>query len=185
MPAEPARPVAGRPPAPRLIMLSGPIASGKSTVAALVADAARGRGLAVALTDLDTVAEMALPTLPDWDWAHRVHAELVGAWLGTDVELVVDEGTSTREEVDLVRRHAAGVSVAHVILVADLERAHARATADPGRGLSRDYAFLRADHERFAAELAQLPCDLLIDVERGTPEQHAAAIVERFLPDRR
>ena len=50
--------------APRLMMITGPIASGKSTLASLVAEGARQRGLTVALTDLDGVAEMALPSLP-------------------------------------------------------------------------------------------------------------------------
>jgi hypothetical protein len=29
-------------------------------------------GFSVALTDLDTVAEMALLSLPNWDWAHEI-----------------------------------------------------------------------------------------------------------------
>ena len=50
---------------------------------------------------------------------------------------------------------------------------------------SRRIGKRQARREGVDAELAQLPCDLLIDVECGTPEQHAAAIVESFLPGRR
>lgn len=86
-------------PQTRLVMISGPIASGKSTLAAELARLLRNAGLSVALTDLDTVAEMALPTLPDWAWAHDIHAQLVGAWLATGIDVVVDEGTSRPNEV--------------------------------------------------------------------------------------
>lgn len=83
----------------QLVMVSGPIAAGKSTLGRELVRVMRARGSSVALTDLDTVAEMALPTLPDWGWAHRIHAQLVGAWLLSGIDVVVDEGTSTVEEV--------------------------------------------------------------------------------------
>ena len=108
----------------------------------------------MALTDLDTVAEMALPTLPDWACAHRVHAQLVGAWLASDVDVVVDEGTSTTDEVQQVLAAVpAGIKVFHVVLTADYHRSLARAQADPGRGLSKDPDFLRAAHLSFAQHL--------------------------------
>ena len=86
-------------------MISGLIASGMSTLANEIVRQLRSRGLSVALTDLDTVAAMALPTLPDWDWAHHIHAQLVGAWLATNIDVVIDEDTSSREEVHRARWH--------------------------------------------------------------------------------
>lgn len=52
---------------PALIAISGPIASGKSALAKALSAELRSRGSSVALTDLDTVAEMTLPTLPEWE----------------------------------------------------------------------------------------------------------------------
>lgn len=165
----------------RLLMISGPIAAGKSTLAAAVGELLRSQGRTVARTDLDTVAEMALPTLPDWEWAHRIHADVVGAWLRTGIELVVDEGTSTPEEVRQVLAAAPpDCGVFHVVLTADYAASLARAQGDPGRGLSRDPDFLRRHHDAYAAVVDQLPCDLRIHVEGRSPEALAAQVVATF-----
>lgn len=165
----------------QLVMISGPIAAGKSTLAVELARLLRTKGSSVALTDLDTVAEMALPTLPDWAWAHHIHARLVGAWLATGIDVVVDEGTSTVDEVRQVLAEVpAGVEVFHVVLTADYDRSLARARGDSGRGLSRDPDFLRAAHLSFAQELPDLPCDLRLDVENHTPAAMAAHVLERL-----
>lgn len=142
---------------------------------------ARRRGLTVALTDLDTIAEMALPTLAAWDWAHRVHAQLVGAWLATGIDLVIDEGTSSRYEVEPVLAQVPAVTeVGHVVLVADFERSMRRAQRDSGRGVSKEANFLRGDHDHYAQELPYLPCDLQIEVEGRAPEDIAAQALTHF-----
>jgi hypothetical protein len=166
----------------QLVMISGPIAAGKSTLAIELVRLLRTNGSSVALTDLDTVAEMALPTLPGWTCAHRIHAQLVGAWLATDVDVVVDEGTSTTEEVQQVLAEVpAGITVFHVVLTANYDRSLARARADPGRGLSKDPDFLRAAHLSYAQHLPMLPCNLRLDVEKHAPKAMAAQVLERLL----
>jgi hypothetical protein len=146
----------------------------------MTAEAPR-RGLTVALTDLDTVAEMALPTLREWDWAHRVHAQLVGAWLATGIDLVIDEGTSSCYEVGLVLEQVPAVTrVGHVVLVADFERSLYRAQSDSGRGASKEADFLRADHDHYAQEIPYLPCDLQIEVEGRAPQDMAAEALTHF-----
>ncbi len=163
---------------PTLIVISGPIASGKSTLASAVVAELRDRGHVVALTDLDTVAGMALPSLSDWEQAHRVHAQLVGAWLRTEVDVVVDEGTSTRHEVELILTQVPdGIRVRQVVLTADFERSLQRAQSDPTRGLSRQRDFLYADHRRYADELPHLPSDLRLDVEGRTPPDLARRVI--------
>jgi adenylylsulfate kinase-like enzyme len=74
-----------------LVVIVGPFAAGKSTLAAEVGRRLRERGEAVAVVGLDRVAEMALPSL-EWAWAHQVHAQLVRDWLSTPVRTVVAEG---------------------------------------------------------------------------------------------
>lgn len=166
----------------RLVMISGPIASGKSTLAGELARLLRLDGFSVALTDLDAVAEMALPTLPDWDWAHGIHAQLVGAWLTTGVDIVVDEGTSNPTEVQQVLdRVPAGTDIFHVVLTADFEASLARAKADSGRGLSKDPAFLRADHDAYSHHLPHLPSNLRLHVEGHEPAMLARQIFSRLL----
>lgn len=165
----------------QLVMISGPIAAGKSTLAGEVARRLRARGSSVALTDLDTVAEMALPTLPDWDWAHRIHAQLVGAWLGSGVDVVVDEGTSTVDEVHQVLGEVPpGTAVFHVVLTADYDQSLARARNDPGRGRSQDPDFLRADHVAFAGQLPNLPCHLRLHAEGQRPQDLARQVLHRL-----
>jgi hypothetical protein len=164
-------------------MISGPIASGKSTLAGELARLLRLEGFSVALADLDTVAEMALPTLPSWDWAHGVHAQLVGAWLRTGVDIVIDEGTSNPTEVQQVLDQVPdGTDVFHVVLTADLDASLARARADSGRGISQDAAFLRGDHEAYARGLPQLPSDLRLHVEGREPAALAREVLARLLP---
>ncbi|MFD7307724.1 AAA family ATPase [Promicromonospora sp. NPDC059942] len=167
----------------RLVMISGPIASGKSTLAVELVRLLRLEGFSVALTDLDTVAEMALPTLPDWDWAHGIHAELVGAWLATDIDIVVDEGTSNPTEVQQVLDQVPeGTDVLHVVLTADFDASLARARADSGRGVSKDPGFLRAEHEAYSHHVAHLPSGLRLYVEDQEPAGLARQVLNRLLP---
>lgn len=168
-----------RRPRTRLVMISGPIATGKSTVTAELTILLGSAGLSVALTDLDTVAEMALPTLPDWDWAHRIHAHLVGAWLATSIDVVVDEGTSSPTEVQQVLGQVpTGTDVLHVVLTADFDASLARAQADPGRGLSKDPDFLGADHDAYTRCLPKLPCSLRLHVEGKKPTALARQVFD-------
>lgn len=102
----------------------------------------RGSGEAVAVVGLDTVAEMALPTLTDWSWAHEVHGQLVGAWLEKPIPTVIAEGPATPEEIEHIMRHIGpDVSVRRVLITARYETALARAIQDPTRGLSRTRNF--------------------------------------------
>jgi hypothetical protein len=168
-----------------LVLISGPIAAGKSTLACALTQRLREQGRSVALVDLDTVAEIALPTLPDWAWAHDIHARLVGHWVRVPLDVVVDEGTSSRAEVAQV---LAGVpertAVVRVVLVADVHRSWERAQGDPTRGVSKDRDFLARVYRHFEGELPGLDRDLLLDVESTSPEENVASIlaeVERRL----
>jgi len=171
----------GRAPA-RLVMISGPIAAGKSALAGELVTALRAEGFSVVGTDLDTVAEMALPTLPDWEWAHSIHAQLVGAWLRTGIDIVVDEGTSSLAEVhQVLDRAPEGTTVLHVVLTADYDASLARASGDPSRGISKDPAFLRAAHDEYARHQPHLPSDLHLHVEGQEPSALARQVLAHLL----
>lgn len=170
-----------RSPAHRLLCISGPIAAGKRSLAAAVATTLRERGVSVAVVSLDTVAEMALPMLPTWDWAHHAHARLVQAWLETEIDIVLCEGTETPEEVGRVIAGAGDHPVLHVLVDVSFESALARAQADPTRGQSRDPDFLRRMHDRFSHSRSDLPEGLRLDSDNGDTSTLAATVAAALL----
>jgi hypothetical protein len=162
---------------PVLIVIVGPIAAGKSTLAAEVAQRLRQRGEPVAVVGLDSVAEMALRAV-DWAWAHEVHAALVRAWLATPVRTVVAEGPGTASELDQLMRYVPGdVAVLTVVLSTRYEVALRRALQDPDRGLSKDPEFLRRDHDRFESSRSDLAYDLALNSADASP----ATLAERVI----
>lgn len=164
-----------------LVLVAGSMAAGKSTVSQIVVDRLRARGLDVAFTALDDVADMARPTLPDWQWAHEIHARLVGLWVQTGIDVVVDEGASSLEEVETIHAQLpAGTAILHVVLTAEYGNALKRALKDPSRGISKEPAFLRAQYDHFATQLPLLPCDLLLHVDEREPSDLAADVVAAF-----
>lgn len=48
-----------------LVLIAGPIAAGKSAVSRALAESLRADGTRLALVELDQIADMARPTLPD------------------------------------------------------------------------------------------------------------------------
>lgn len=163
---------------PVLVVIVGPIAAGKSTLAAEVGRRLRERGESVAVVGLDNVAEMALPLL-DWAWVHEVHGHLVRAWLATPVRTVIAEGPSTPAELDHLMRCVGGdVDAVTVVLGTRYEVALQRAIRDPHRGLSKDPDFLRADHDRFQDGRPDLACDLALDSAEATPTALAQRVVD-------
>ena len=163
----------------RLVLIIGPIASGKSTLADTLAGILRSSGEAVVVVGLDTVAEMALPTLADWSWAHEVHGQLVGAWLEKPIPTVIAEGPETPGEIEQILRHVgSGVSVHKVLIKARYETALARAVSDPSRGLSKDPEFLRRMYQRFEGTRADIAHDLEFNTEAMSSNDIAQRIIE-------
>ena len=163
----------------RLVLIIGPIASGKSTLADTLAGILRSSGEAVVVVGLDTVAEMALPTLADWSWAHEVHGQLVGAWLEKPIPTVIAEGPETPGEIEQILRHVGPeISVQRVLIRASYETALARAVSDPSRGLSKDPGFLRRMYQRFERTRAEIAHDLEFHTEELTSEDIAQRVIE-------
>jgi energy-coupling factor transporter ATP-binding protein EcfA2 len=166
-------------PARRLVLIIGPIASGKSTLANTLANKLRNSGEAVVVVGLDTVAEMALPTLADWTWAHEVHGQLVGAWLEKPIQTVIAEGPETPEEIEQIMRHVGSdVSVRTVLITTTYESALTRAATDPTRGLSKDPEFLRAMHRRFEQSRPDIAHDVQFDTGELSSDDIALRIIE-------
>jgi energy-coupling factor transporter ATP-binding protein EcfA2 len=162
----------------QVVVVSGPIASGKSTLATELADLLRSAGEAVAVVGLDSIAEMALPTLDDWTWAHDIQGQVVGGWLATAIPTVIAEGPATQTEVEQVLRHVpSDVTVFKVLLMTRYETALRRAIADPTRGISKDPDFLGKMYGRFNDDLPGMAYDLRLDSEELSPGVLAARVV--------
>jgi hypothetical protein len=166
-------------PSPPLLLVIGPIASGKSTLARTLADRLREDGNATALVGLDEVADMARPTLPDWEDAHRIFGSVVGQWLRAHIDLVIAEGPCDRHEIATVLGNVpAGTPVTRIVVTTDFETALGRAQADPTRGLSQDPEFLRGQYVGWEQEFPHIRSILVpghdLRIDTGATDVEAA-----------
>ncbi|MET0695305.1 MAG: adenylyl-sulfate kinase [Propionibacteriaceae bacterium] len=171
----------------RLVVVTGPIAAGKSTVSELLTRRLLEEGLTVACLDVDEVARMMHApgglTEVHWAQAHRAHGWLVAGWLDSPVDVVISHGSvSTPWQTDaLMSRVPAGTSVLRAQLLATFEAALSRVVLDPERGLSKDPTFLRRQYDRYANLTAMDPADLTFDTETETAAEIVAVIAGRLL----
>lgn len=174
----------------RLVVIVGPIAAGKSTVARLLSERLVAAGLTVATPDVDDVVLMGAgpPTAFDemWDRGRRVHGAVVAAWLRSGVDVVVAHGPAYTavETAALMADVPPGTPTMRVLLLVPYQVALDRVTADPdpGRVLSRDPDLLRATHERFADLLPTIaPCDHTFATEHLSADEVADAIAADVL----
>lgn len=165
----------------QLIVITGPLAGGKSTTARALTDALRARECSVALVELDQIADMARPTLPDWSDAHAIFAMVTGRWLQAGLDVVVAEGPGSLDELDLVQRSTPeGTPVLTVVAEAPFATALKRAQEDPTRGLSRDPDFLAKMHAGWADERMRIAADLRLDTSEMSVDAAVASILERL-----
>jgi predicted kinase len=176
-----------------VIVITGPIASGKSTVARELAHQLERSGVRVAVIDLDLVHDRRA-TDPGpagdgtWTRARREAATVANGCLEDGVAVVVAEGSfNTPGDRAAFRDHlTTGIDPLYVTLHVSYEEALRRARGDPTRGRSRDPGFLGPYFETVGNALAHTPAtDLAIDTERMTPTLAAAQIMARLRPTRR
>jgi chloramphenicol 3-O-phosphotransferase len=144
-----------------VVLISGPIASGKSALGRAVAgrlDEIAGSGCAV--IDLDLIYEMLDPRRRPksdqqlWAEARRVAGGMAGVLLREGRSVIVEGGDfSTAEqlaEFEHVLPEDAAVRL--VQLDVDFETALRRARADDSRGVSKDAALLSAHYAEFRTD---------------------------------
>lgn len=155
-----------------LVLLVGPQASGKSTVARALSEELRREGERVALVELDQIAEMALPTLPSWDTAARIFAMVAGAWARADLTCVIAEGISSQDEVSILLDQVPMAAVMiTVAMTTPFEAALPRAQADPTRRASRDRDWLAERYQEWSLEKARIAADVLLDASGMSLDQ--------------
>lgn len=145
-----------------LVVIVGPIASGKSTIAEALGRELRASGRRVAVLDLDDVVEsiggfVGLPPEHFHD-AQLVFGQLVGNWLERGVD-VIAHGPFVEPEENAALLHAlpAGTRPVRVLLTTPFPVALERVSADPTRMLAEHPEVLESFHERFDQHLAAMP----------------------------
>lgn len=160
-----------------LVIIAGPQASGKSTLATALSAELRRRGERVALVELDQIAAMALPTLPSWQAAHQIFETATGLWARTDLTTVIAEGSGSHDEVSRLRMQAPpGAVIVTVATTVALETAIARAEVDPARGVSKEESFLERVYRRWPIELERIVPNVLIEMGHCTVEDAVARV---------
>ena len=173
----------------QLVVLTGPIAAGKNSVANELSRRLTGAGHTVVVADVDDVAAMVAPpgagTVGLWFAAHEAHGALIGQWMRSAVKFIVAVGPIyTPEEQDaLTRALPGGASPLWIVVDAPVSVTLPRAQNDPARGLSRNGGFHHAAHRRFRELAGDIPADATFDSSALGADDIAAAIQE-LLADR-
>lgn len=168
------------------MIITGPIAAGKNTVAGRLTERLAAHGRTVVVADVDDVAAMVGPPGAGeaglWFAAHEAHGALVGQWMRASIDYVVAVGPfwTGEERAALTRTLPEGADQLWVVVEAPVSVTLPRALADPTRGLSRDPQFHRRAHDRFRRFLPAVPADLTFNSEELGAEQIAAAIAGRL-----
>jgi adenylylsulfate kinase-like enzyme len=166
-----------------VIVITGPIASGKSTVARELAHRLEAEGVRAAVLDLDVVHDRLMadgvpPGDAAWAAARREAATAAGD-LSDDGVLVIAEGSfNLPRDREAFRNHLGPLAdPVFVTLQVSFDEALRRAERDPTRGRSRDPRFLSSYFAGRRDVLAAAPTtDIVIDTEVVSATSAAARI---------
>jgi predicted kinase len=173
-----------------VVVITGPVASGKSTVALELARDLDRIHLRAAVIDLDLLHDMLTRDGPKsddatWALARRAAATLANTFLAEGVVVVVADGSfnTPDERAAFAQRLDASVGPLYVTLRVSFEEALRRAQSDPSRGMSRDPTFLGPYFAAVSQKLATMPVtDLVIDTEQMPAKSAAVAIARLIRP---
>lgn len=147
----------------QVILITGPIGAGKSTVADLLAKRFDSLSMPAAAVDLDDVVFMQRSRHDEREWqrGRAVHSVLTAAWLSAGVQVVVAHGPicTAQERADFLAEIPSGVDCRLALLRVPLDVSIARVLADDSRrpeAGSRVTSFLREAHARFEAVMEEV-----------------------------
>jgi hypothetical protein len=147
---------------PQLVVIVGPIASDKATVADLLGDRLRDSGRQVAVLDLDDAVEAS----GTWADLTQDRFRQVQVACGKHVAACLAQGFDVIAQGPLLEPLAldavldqipCGTAVSHVRLLTTCEVALDRVRADPDRRVSKDPRFLRMAYQRIEPLVDALP----------------------------
>jgi shikimate kinase len=174
-----------------LIVITGPIASGKSSVARSLAVEAERRGTDTAAIDMDIVYDMLeqrggrKDDSSKWARTRRVSAAFADRLLADGVGVVIVEGEllTPSDRREFLRALRSPHSPRFVTLRVSFEHALRRVNSDATRRFSRDPEFLRRHHESVQKDLAAArPGELSLDTESTSPDEVAHVIADWARP---
>jgi shikimate kinase len=145
-----------------LVLLYGPIASGKTTVATALAERLRVAGRGVAVLDLDDQV-LSIGGWRDLSWerferSFDVFGQLVSAWLAAGLDVIAHGPFFERNAMEAVLRDVPmDVPRFRVMLRTSYDVALQRVAGDPDRDLSKDPERLRAAYQRALPMLEEMP----------------------------
>ena len=177
---------------PLLIVLNGPIGSGKSTVGVALAGLLEASGHRAATIDLDEVWAMVdhqrprRGGVPEWSLARRGVAALADTFFADGTDVVIAEGPfyTTAERAQMLDGLRTGADVRYVTLRVSFDEALRRANADPDprRSISRQRDWLRKQHDQAEALFPPLrKTDLIVETD-GTTAAVVAGRIAAGLP---
>ena len=174
-----------------LVVITGPIGAGKSSVARKLTQRLLAKGCTVACVDLDDIVEtLSAPAQQletSWRRARRVHGVLISAWLRSGTDVVITHGPfyTAEETAALLAEVPDSQQQRWVLLLAPYEVALERVQREPDRRLSRDPGFLRRTHERFNELLSEIPaCDWTFDTTRTSADESASVVTHSLIRGR-
>ena len=173
-----------------LIVITGPIASGKSTVARALAHELARVDTRAAVIDLDILEEMLTADGPKsdpatWTLARHAAATLANTFLSGGIDVVIADGSFNlgSDRATLEQYLSTGVRPLYVTLSVTFEEALRRAQGDPTRGVSRDPVFLGKSFAASTAAQDRIPLtDVVIDTESVSATAAAATIARIVRP---
>jgi Adenylylsulphate kinase len=170
-----------------VVVITGPIASGKSTLGRAVAMELAGRGSDAAVVDLDLVYEMLDPgrgpkaDAARWTEARRLAGKIAVGLDGQRSAVVVEgEFETVEQRADLCAELPPEWQPSFVTLTVDFNEAWRRVLADPTRGLSKDRDFLAA-HYRGFDNPRRYDRDLVIDTGDASVSLAARSVADWLL----
>jgi len=172
-----------------VVVISGPIASGKSALSrAVAARLEEVEEIATAVIDLDLVYETLDPQRGAkddaelWTEARRVAGRLTIALLA-EHRCVVAEGDFAGDQAldEFVSELPGTADLRLVLLDVDFQTALTRVAADPTRGLSKDETFLSRHYREFRPEWGGRDV-LRLDTTESTLDESARAVVDSLPP---
>jgi predicted enzyme related to lactoylglutathione lyase len=172
-----------------VVIISGAIACGKTTLAATLAERLREQGRSAAVVELDRLyllqedrAPMA--DLAIWQRARMAAGALSQSLVASGVDVVIVDGDFWDEpqRVLLLGPIAAPHQMLVVTLVVPFDEALRRVQLDPARRDSRNPTVLARNHAEFQATLARARAsgDLILDTTQTSPAALTEAVVARL-----
>jgi hypothetical protein len=169
-----------------VVLISGPIASGKSALSrAVAAQLEESSGASSAVIDLDLVYEMLW--VRDgrkndervWAQARRVAGRLGRVLLGEGRSVLMEGGDFSTEAAlaEFESELPPQAAVRLVLLTVDFETALARAHSDPCRGMSKNAAFLSRHYAEFSTDWSGRDV-LKLDTGSASLAETARSVVE-------